>query len=269
MGCFPREDGRLLRIKVGVSYGSYCFSQAGGSHKEGLCFGSNRNVGVSEPEDELRSLGDLVKGQVFAAGDVDERAPRSLDGGVDEQGARDGFLGGVHGPVFARSNARSHESHAHSLHDRLDVGEVEVDESRLGDKVGDAPYVIAGESNNMQGGGWSSSKRYFKELAPVEDVATRTVQRTVEIDPAEPLAYAGRRQEALEIAERMDSSRDWFTAQIYTALGENSKALDLLEACYRDRVPVPPWIRVHGGEYDALRDEPRFQELLKRMNLPL
>lgn len=82
-------------------------------------------------------------------------------------------------------------------------------------------------------------------------------------------AHAGRRQEALEIAERMDPSRAWFTAQIYISLGEKNKALDLLEACYRDRVSVLPWIRVHGGEYDALRDEPRFQEMLKLMNLPL
>ena len=82
-------------------------------------------------------------------------------------------------------------------------------------------------------------------------------------------AHAGRRQEALEIAERMDRSQSWFTAQIYAALGENDKALDLLEACYRDRVPILPWIRVHGGEYDKLRDEPRFQDLLKKMNLPL
>lgn len=82
-------------------------------------------------------------------------------------------------------------------------------------------------------------------------------------------AHAGKREEALEIAERLDVSRAWFTVQIYAALGEKSKALDLLEGCYRDRVPVLPWIRVHGGEYDALRDEPRFQDLLKKMNLPL
>ncbi|MDH7512899.1 MAG: hypothetical protein QHH14_08135 [Clostridiales bacterium] len=101
------------------------------------------------------------------------------------------------------------------------------------------------------------------------DRGLKYLHEAVEIDLAEPLAYAGRRQEALDIAEHMDASRAWFTAQIYAALGEKSKALDLLEACYRDRVPVLPWIRVHGGEYDALRDEPRFQELLKRMNLPL
>lgn len=82
-------------------------------------------------------------------------------------------------------------------------------------------------------------------------------------------ALAGRRQEALEIAESADLSKAWFTAQIYTALGEKDKALDLLEICYRNRTSVLPWIRVHGGEYEPLFKEPRFQELVKKMNLPL
>lgn len=82
-------------------------------------------------------------------------------------------------------------------------------------------------------------------------------------------ALAGRRQEALEFAERTDLSQAWFTAQIYAALGEKDKALDLLESCYRDRTSVLPWIRVHGGEYEPLFNEPRFRELVKRMNLPL
>jgi PmbA protein len=42
-------------------------------------------------------------------------------------------------------------------------------------------YVIAGEGNNMQGGGWASSKRFFKELAPVEEVAKIAAQRAVEM----------------------------------------------------------------------------------------
>lgn len=40
-------------------------------------------------------------------------------------------------------------------------------------------YVIAGEGDNMQGGGWSSYKRFFKELAPVEEVGKRAAERAV------------------------------------------------------------------------------------------
>jgi len=48
-------------------------------------------------------------------------------------------------------------------------------------------YVIAGEGDNMQGGGWSSSKRYFKELEPVEEVAKKAAQRAVEMLGAKPV----------------------------------------------------------------------------------
>jgi PmbA protein len=48
-------------------------------------------------------------------------------------------------------------------------------------------YVIAGEGENMQGGGWSSSKRFFKDLAPVEDVAKKAAQRAVEMLGAKPV----------------------------------------------------------------------------------
>jgi PmbA protein len=41
-------------------------------------------------------------------------------------------------------------------------------------------YIIAGEGDNMQGGGWSSGKRFFKELDPVEAVAKEAVKRAVD-----------------------------------------------------------------------------------------
>ncbi|MGB8952919.1 MAG: TldD/PmbA family protein [Candidatus Aminicenantales bacterium] len=48
-------------------------------------------------------------------------------------------------------------------------------------------YVIASDGNNMQGGGWSSRKRFFKELAPVEDVAKTAAKRAVEMLGARPV----------------------------------------------------------------------------------
>jgi PmbA protein len=52
---------------------------------------------------------------------------------------------------------------------------------------GFSAYVIAGEGDSMQGGGWSSSKRFYKELAPVADVAKRAAQRAVEMLGAKPV----------------------------------------------------------------------------------
>jgi PmbA protein len=41
-------------------------------------------------------------------------------------------------------------------------------------------YVVAGEGDNMQGGGWSSSKRFFGELAAVETVAKTAAKRALD-----------------------------------------------------------------------------------------
>ncbi|UCE39872.1 MAG: TldD/PmbA family protein, partial [Candidatus Aminicenantes bacterium] len=50
--------------------------------------------------------------------------------------------------------------------------------------------VIAGEGNNMQSGGWSSSKRHFKELAGIEEVAQEAGKRAVEKLGAKPVKTA-------------------------------------------------------------------------------
>ena len=84
-------------------------------------------------------------------------------------------------------------------------------------------------------------------------------------------ALAGRREEALKIAADVDQTNTYGTfmaPQLYVALGDKDAALRSLEVGYEAHNPVLPWIRVRGGEFDALRDDPRFQDLLRRMNLP-
>ncbi len=55
---------------------------------------------------------------------------------------------------------------------------------------GFSTYVVAGEGDNMQGGGWSSNKRYFKDLAPVEEVAKQAAEKAVEKLGAKPVETA-------------------------------------------------------------------------------
>ena len=55
-------------------------------------------------------------------------------------------------------------------------------------------------------------------------------------------------------------------ASVYLGLGENEKALDWLEKAYEDRDPIFWWI--NGDQlYDSVRNEPRFQVLLKKVGL--
>jgi len=53
----------------------------------------------------------------------------------------------------------------------------------------------------------------------------------------------------------------------YSSAGQISQALDWLERGFEEHAIAMPWVSV-DPVYDPLRDEPRFQTLLRRMNLP-
>jgi len=107
-------------------------------------------------------------------------------------------------------------------------------------------------------------------------------EKNLEADPtnqfmlqAAGYAYAksGRRREAEEVIKRFkDIAKtqyvmSYWIASIYAALGDKDKALAELEDAYagRDwylhRLKVDPF-------WDPLRDDPRFKDMLKRLNLP-
>ena len=54
-------------------------------------------------------------------------------------------------------------------------------------------------------------------------------------------------------------------AAVYLGLGDNEKALDWLEKAYEDRDPIFWWI--NGDQlYDSVRNEPRFQAIIKKVD---
>jgi TolB-like protein/Tfp pilus assembly protein PilF/predicted Ser/Thr protein kinase len=59
----------------------------------------------------------------------------------------------------------------------------------------------------------------------------------------------------------------WQIATLYTRAGEKEKALDWLEVSYEERDPNFSYICV-DPIFDDLRDNPRFKELLRLLNLP-
>ena len=59
----------------------------------------------------------------------------------------------------------------------------------------------------------------------------------------------------------------WQIATLYTRAGKNDEALDWLEKAFEAHDPNMPYISV-DPIFDSLRDNPRFQDLLRRMNLP-
>ncbi len=57
-------------------------------------------------------------------------------------------------------------------------------------------------------------------------------------------------------------------ARFYIIAGKKGQTLGWLEKTYEAREPNLPYVTV-APDFDPLRDEPRFQDLLRRMNLPL
>ena len=57
-------------------------------------------------------------------------------------------------------------------------------------------------------------------------------------------------------------------AMLHAALGEKEPALELLETAYRDGDRVL-WLYYRGAMFDSLRDEPRFQALLRKYRVPV
>ncbi len=92
-------------------------------------------------------------------------------------------------------------------------------------------------------------------------------------------ALAGRREEALKLLKELtEGTKKPFTrfptivppyrvAAVYAALGEKEQALDWLEKDYAARGGWMVWLKVDPA-FDPLRQDPRFQELLQRLNFP-
>jgi serine/threonine-protein kinase len=84
------------------------------------------------------------------------------------------------------------------------------------------------------------------------------------------LALAGQRDKALhvldELGEEYQQRNPWGVAEVYAALGEKDDAFRWLEAGYECRHNWIPWMGCNPN-YEPLHEDPRFGELLRRMNL--
>jgi TolB-like protein/DNA-binding winged helix-turn-helix (wHTH) protein len=60
----------------------------------------------------------------------------------------------------------------------------------------------------------------------------------------------------------------YMIAVIYAGLGENNKAFEFLEKAYQERSPDVAYFLRADLRMDSLRSDPRFQDLMHRMNFP-
>jgi len=85
-------------------------------------------------------------------------------------------------------------------------------------------------------------------------------------------AMAGRQDEARLVLAELEADHTlwdtWFIAQIHAVLGEKDEAFRWLEAgCEPPHHPYVPWIK-HSPAFKPLHDDPRFDDLLRRLNFP-
>ena len=87
-------------------------------------------------------------------------------------------------------------------------------------------------------------------------------------------ALAGKKKEALKVLEELNKRfrqrhvPPTLIAFIYAGLAEKDKAFEWLEKAYEEHNDYLPFLGAEPA-YDPLRADPRFQDLLRRMNFPL
>jgi serine/threonine protein kinase/Tfp pilus assembly protein PilF len=96
---------------------------------------------------------------------------------------------------------------------------------------------------------WSLARTYV--LAGRKDEARRLLAKSLTEEPKPTGGWAG-----------------WFLAETYAALGEKDEAFRWLEAAYQERHSFLPWLNDNPA-YAPLRSDPRFQDLVRRVNAPV
>jgi tetratricopeptide (TPR) repeat protein len=118
-----------------------------------------------------------------------------------------------------------------------------------------------------------AKKMYSEAIAAIRRFVELTAEAVMGVSIL-GMAYgsAGMKDDALGVLGRLDElSKDryfgpLYRALVWTGLGEKNKALDDLEKAYLGRESAMAFINV-WPMFDSLRSEPRFQALLKKMNL--
>jgi TolB-like protein/tetratricopeptide (TPR) repeat protein len=106
--------------------------------------------------------------------------------------------------------------------------------------------------------------------------AIDAAMRLTELDPVRGnaelvMAYvsAGQREKALAIVPKLERNTPDFSrvGKAYLVLGDKDAALQVLEDAYKAHRTALPWIRTRGYGWDSMFGDPRFQDLVRRMNL--
>ena len=80
-------------------------------------------------------------------------------------------------------------------------------------------------------------------------------------------ALAGRRAAAEAILRKIPQSENYSIATVELALGNNDRGLEYLSKAVDERVGFTRFLKV-SPEFDKVRSDPRFQQIVARLKLP-
>jgi hypothetical protein len=101
------------------------------------------------------------------------------------------------------------------------------------------------------------------KLEPLEGGDNTTIERLKE--SYETSGWRGVTAERIRLSYRDPKAGAFWRAQWFAYLGDNDKALDNLEECFRNRNLLMMFLRGESHHFDSLRDDPRFEDLVRRV----
>jgi len=123
---------------------------------------------------------------------------------------------------------------------------------------------------------YTSQGKYEEAISPMQTAIDLLGDDIADEIPILGYLYGqlGRKAEARKLLEQLDefAARGRYVnpvsrALIYIGLGEKDRAFELLDKGYKTHASLLYYLKIEPF-YDSLRDDPRFQDLLRRMNFP-
>ncbi|MGZ8845607.1 MAG: nSTAND1 domain-containing NTPase [Pyrinomonadaceae bacterium] len=148
---------------------------------------------------------------------------------------------------------------------------------RFDDAIVEVKKAIELDPNALAGRGYLglsyAQKRMYKEaIAEFEKVIAAVNSPTTRIDYASTLALSGDRNRAqAELNSLMELSKQkyvsaYLLATVYVGLKDKDRAFEGLNIAFQERAEWMVFLKV-DPRFDSLHSDPRFTELLRRMNL--
>jgi len=130
-----------------------------------------------------------------------------------------------------------------------------------------AAYAWAGLTYELRGQEGEATSVYIKADALAGESAEQIQSLTRAAQTGGLRGYWRKRLEMLQDRAKREPIPPYDFASLHVRTGENGRAMDMLEAAYRQHAPRLAWIRARAV-WQRLRSEPRYQFLLRRMHFP-